>query len=83
MTALGSSKVVPIAYDKTGWDEAEEGSQDFFATYLYDAHKGYGEGWMPLYDFQTDTKADAFGHMYFEKADAVRAIINFRKEQAS
>jgi hypothetical protein len=57
---LKSVKVVPVAYSGMGWNEVAEGEQSFFATYLYDNHKGYGEGWMPLYDFQTDTKADAY-----------------------
>jgi hypothetical protein len=83
MTKLGSVRVVPLSYGKTGWDEADEGAQDFFAAHLYDNHKGYGEGWMPLYDFQTGTKADAFGYMYLNKADAVRATDNYTKEQVS
>lgn len=73
-------KVVPVAYHGTGWDEVSEGSQDFFATYLYDHHTGYGEGWMPLYDFQTGTKADAFSHMYRSKDAALCAASNFLEE---
>jgi hypothetical protein len=75
---LKSVKVVPVAYSGMGWNEVAEGEQSFFATYLYDNHKGYGEGWMPLYDFQTDTKADAYCYMYRNKADAVSATSNYK-----
>ena len=80
---LNSVKIVPLAaLERLGWDEVEEGSQDFFATLHYDNHKGYGEGWMPLFDFECGTKADAYRYMYRNKADAMTAIKNFSEKNA-
>ena len=70
---IGDVKVTPVYYKTTGFVEVPEGEQDLYSVSIYKVARGYGEGWFPLYDFQSGVPADAYGYMYRDKKVALMA----------